>query len=155
MFLDVKEIKEDTKKINHILYYGGDAVFDAYQAVKAADDAYKNVKEKLTTHFSPPANSHISIYKVKGLVQGQAEKFDEFVHRLRDLAKQCSFTSMDSEVRSQIVQGCLSERLKARAMEESTWTLDQVVAQGRLIESIEAQIKGMKPRAINQIIPNW
>lgn len=57
---------------------------------------------------------------------------------------------MDSEVRSQIVQGCLSERLKARAMEESTWTLDQVVAQGRLIESIEAQIKGMKPGAINQ-----
>ena len=70
---------------------------------------------------------------------------DQFHTRLRKLVKNCEFTDDDREIKTQIIQGCLSQRLRRRALRE-TMTFVQLIDYGRSFETSETQARGMEQK---------
>ena len=62
---------------------------------------------------------------------------------MRKLAKNCEFVDIDREIKTQIIQGCLSQRLRRRAQREMI-TLVQLLGYGRSLETSKTQARGME-----------
>jgi hypothetical protein len=54
------------------------------------------------------------VYKFRQVKQSTNETIDSFHTRLRQLAHNCESTENDREVKSQIIQGCQSTRLRRK-----------------------------------------
>ena len=52
------------------------------------------------------------IYKLRLATQEANKPIDTFHTRLRKLSENCEFDSNDKEIKSQIIQGCASTRLR-------------------------------------------
>ena len=76
------------------------------------------------------------IFKFRAAKQQADETIDQFTTRLRKLAATCDFTSIDKEVKSAIIQNCLSKRLRRYALLDNELTLAKLLAKGRATESL-------------------
>ena len=61
LYVDVMKITDEKDKINNLLLYGGDDVFDVFLPLKGGSDGIAAVLKKLTDHFNPTANSQVSV----------------------------------------------------------------------------------------------
>ena len=104
MALDIK-YKAGQKAL--LLHYGGANLSDIYYTL-GSEGGYDQVKEKLNAHFEPKVNVTFETYNVRQLAQEQDKSIDKFVTRLRD-----------REIKDQIVQRCLFERLRQNALRAS------------------------------------
>jgi hypothetical protein len=73
------------------------------------------------------------------------ETIDRFHTCVRKLVKNCEFTDDDREIKTQIIQGCLSQRLWQRALQE-TMTLVQLLDYGQSFETSETQACGIEKK---------
>uniref|UniRef100_H3A736 Gypsy retrotransposon integrase-like protein 1 n=1 Tax=Latimeria chalumnae TaxID=7897 RepID=H3A736_LATCH len=64
--------------------------------------------------------------------------------RLRKLAMTCNFTDVDREIKSQIVQTCLSAKLRRRALGDSAITITKLIEIGKAMEVSEAQASSIE-----------
>jgi hypothetical protein len=71
------------------------------------------------------------------------ESFNEYLERLRELEKPCAFSDKDNELKSQIIQGCISDKLRRRALEDESLDLSKIINLGRTLESVESHLKEM------------
>ena len=76
------------------------------------------------------------------------ETLDQFTTRLRQLASTCEFTSVEKEIKSQIILNCSSSHLRRRALRESSLTLKAVLDLGRTMEISEKQASGIEYKSI-------
>ena len=97
--------------------------------------------ERLTNYFSPKKNIEYEVHMFRQVKQMSGETIDRFHTRLRKLAKTCEFTDVEREIKTQIIQGCLSQRLRRRALRE-TISLTQLLDYGRWLETSETQARG-------------
>jgi transposase InsO family protein len=74
------------------------------------------------------------------------ETVEQFATRLRILAASCEFDDVKKEVKSAIIQNCLSKRLRRYALRESGITLDDLLAKARSLEASETQATGMEEK---------
>ena len=70
----------------------------------------------LDTYFSPKEHVDFEIFKFREAEQQPHETIDQFSTRLRKLAATCDFANIDKEVKSAIIQNCLSKRLRRYAL---------------------------------------
>ena len=77
-------------------------------------------------------------------VHEKGETVDQFATRLRKLAANCEFRDKDKELKSAIIQNCLSKRLRRYALREEALTLDNLLSKARGLEASEAQATGIK-----------
>jgi hypothetical protein len=80
--------------------------------------------DRLDKIFNPEAFQTINTFKFRSTKQFEGESFDEF---LNALAKSCNFTRGDSELKHQVIYGCGSDKLRARAMEDDKITLENLI----------------------------
>jgi len=78
------------------------------------------------------------VYKFRQAKQSANESIDSFHTRLRQLAHNCEFTENDREVKSQIIQGCQSTRLRRKALREDL-NLETLLSSARALEISEKQ----------------
>jgi hypothetical protein len=136
LFLTVEEIDDETKQIDNLLYYGGEHVSEAYEAAITGvqkDTTLKAVIDRLDKIFNPEANHTINTFKFRSTKQFEGESFDEFLDRLKALAKSCNFTSGDSELKHQIIFGFIDDKLRARAMEDEKISLENLIKLAKTI----------------------
>ena len=81
------------------------------------------------------------VYTLRLVRQKVGESMDTYQARLRALAKNCEFANLDGELKSHIIQTCVSTRLRRRALAEPTMTLQQIVDAARSMETAELQVK--------------
>ena len=98
----------------------------------------------LTEYFSPRRNREYEIYTFRQAKQNQLEDIAAYITRLLQLAATCEFTNIDAEIKSQMIQGCLSTRLRRKALIDRTLTLDAIVVLGRSTELAEGQAKNIE-----------
>ena len=79
--------------------------------------------------------------------QQPQETLDQFATRLRQLASSCEFTSVDKEIKSQIILSCSSSRLRRRALREPTITMKGLLDLGRAMELSETQASGIESQS--------
>ncbi|KAJ8309641.1 LOW QUALITY PROTEIN: hypothetical protein KUTeg_012810 [Tegillarca granosa] len=118
------------RKLALLLHNAGERVYDIYKAEKGetATD-YPATKKVLDDYFSPRKNT-----KWKSALSETASKANEYVTELRRKAKSCNFHDVESEILSQVIQCCRSNRLRRRAL----------LTLGRSLEISDQQAKKME-----------
>jgi hypothetical protein len=134
-------VEDDTKKKSLLLHLAGDEVFCVYENIKQPNDNYKEAIKKLTDHFAPKQNTAFAVFKFRQCNQLEEESIDSYVHRLKDLAKDCSFQSTEDEIATQITQHCTSMVLKRQILQMETVKLDGILKIARTLENVDKQMK--------------
>ena len=156
------EIKSDPRRKAMLLHYGGDDLYTITESFselqmgvghtatvngQLVPDEYTKLKQSLTEHFTPKTNTAYEVLKFRAAKQGPIESLDLFHTRLRTLSINCDFHNVDSEIVTQMIQGCNSHRLRRRALREG-YTLNDFIAAARaqeLSESRAAEIESNTP----------
>ena len=104
------------------------------------DEDYDKACKALSTYFSPEKNVEYERYNFRQTKQETAASFDSFFAKLRHLSTHCDFTDPDGEIKSHIIQTCLSSKLRTEGLSK-THTLDEIMAMGCTYESVNLQTK--------------
>ena len=138
------DIKEDKQKRALLLYQAGEATQEIFETLEGTGEDYKTAKEKLDEYFSPKKNVDYEIFQFRKATQEPGETVDQFVTRLRKLAATCEFHDASREIKSAVIQNCLSKRLRRYALREDTLKLDEFLAKARSLEASETQATGIE-----------
>ena len=127
-----------------LLHYAGEHVYGIYDTFsdeqKGGDDeaGYQTLKASFTTYFEPKKNIDYETFVFRQAKQEKGENVDAFCTRLRKLAATCDFGNSEREIKSQILVGCSSARLRRRALREDM-TLTDLLKHARSLEITELQ----------------
>ena len=142
-YLLAMDIKSKARQRAMLLYAAGpevEAIFDTLPD-SGDDDDFKTACEKLTEYFSPSKNVPFEVYKFGQAKQQEHETLDAYYTRLCTLAKTCEFADTDTELKQQIIEGCLSNRLRREILMEKSFTLSQILDYGRALAGTDQQTK--------------
>ena len=101
------------------------------KSLKANEDRFKIIAEKLENYFKPCKNLMYERYVFKQAKQKQDESTLAYMTRLKNLGKTCEFENPDNEIRDTFVSTCTSMRLKKKLLREENLTLDNLIKIGR------------------------
>ncbi|EDO32488.1 predicted protein [Nematostella vectensis] len=105
----------------------------------AGDDPSEKAAQALTGYFTPRQNREFQIYKFLQATQEPDESITAFHTRLRQLATSCEFNDIDREIKTQIVQSCISHKLRMKALENPSYSLTQLLDAGKAMELSRSQ----------------
>ena len=182
-YFEHETITDDKKKINTLFLFGGYDLEEFYNNAKAKctietqksnndDDSDGNSKtpsssgtsnntpetfdsviDILTARFNPKENVILNRCKIRNIMQFKDEPFDEFLARVRECANQCKLADVESEIVTQVINGCHSFQLKTLAAKRENISLAEIVKEANLIETI-SQMKNEKARNFDNDIEN-
>ena len=116
---------EKLRKLEKQLNYDKTTLFGADPSanppVAGALDHYRSLKEAFTAHFAPCINETYARFQFRSICQEESDSIDTFITRLRTQASRCAFHAddIDSQIRDQIVFGCLSKKIRRKALAEN------------------------------------
>jgi len=99
-----------------LLYYAGEEVSKIFDTLPDTGDDFETAKTKLNAYFDPKKNVEFEIYTFRQAKQSSGETMNSYHSRLRQLAATCEFNDVDKEIKSQIIQSCMSQRLRRKAL---------------------------------------
>ena len=150
-YLTAMSITDNNRKKALLLHFAGPDVYDIYDTLdvtvpapqegQAAPDVYTITVTALTNHFEPKSNHQYNVYQFRQTKQTRGENLDKFYTRLKKQAQVCKFQDEDEEVKSQVIMGCLSNKLRRMGLEDSDMTLSKILDKGRALEASERQAK--------------
>ena len=89
---------------------------------------------KLTQCFEPQVNRLYEIRRFRKTVPDSSETLDQFHTGLRILSQSCTFADVDFQIFLQIVIGGKSSRLRKKARSDPSFTLQNMLLEGRRAE---------------------
>ena len=96
---------------------------------------------RLTEYFEPKQNTIYQRYLFNTCSQGQGERFDSYLNKLRTSIKSCEYGALEDELlRDRIVLGTNNKNLQSRFLSESSLTLDKAIDTCRSNELAEQQL---------------
>ena len=130
-----------------LLHFGGEDLYDIFESLPEAEKASIPATEGnpaqdvfvrgcavLSNYFTPKQNTEYQKYEFRRCLQLPSESLDKFVSRLKALAATCDFTDINAEVKSQVISGCISQRLRRKGLSEVTWDLPKLLEVGKVYE---------------------
>ena len=144
-YLVAADIKDDGRKRALLLYQAGPEVYEIFKTLEE-DEAkdFKSAVKVLTKYFEAEKNVIYQAYVFGQATQGKEESIDEFHTRLCGLVKHCEFADADFEIKMQIVTNGTSPRLRKKALQDPTYTLTNMLIDGRKYETSSAQAYGIE-----------
>ena len=122
--MGVKDDKERRRAL--ILYFAGEEVNELFETLPNTGNDYDTAVTKLIEYFLPKKNTEFEVYKFRQAKQEAGETIDTYHTRLQQLSLMCKFVATFKEVKSQIIQGGASTRLRRRALREDL-TLQKLI----------------------------
>ena len=141
-------IKDTKRQRALMLHYAGDNVYDTFQLLTDTGDHFDTASQKLKAYFKPKKNVAFAVYSFRQAKQNREEGIDACVTRLRNLAKACEFADTIFEIRHQIIQNCLSQSLRRKALKDDSLTLEQIMWEARSLQLAEAQAKQIERESV-------
>ena len=117
----------------------------AVQAVPA-ETPYTALVRALTDYFLPLSNKEMCVITFHAADQHKDESIDEYYGRLQALAPGCRFPDVESAIKSQLIKGLRSRKLKQIALEKHTLTLAQFMEKARAVEATDNHLKRLEGR---------
>ena len=135
-------IEEKKQQRAMLLHFAGPAVDEIFETLPDTGEAkdYDKAVEALNAYFIPQTNTAYEEYNFRQAKQRDNETLDTYHTRLRQLSQNCSFADVDKEIKNQIIIGCLSQKLRRRALRDNP-TLKELLDAGRAEERSQAQAK--------------
>ena len=138
-------IESSERKKAVLLLYAGEAVNDIYDAIpqveknpEEGEDVYVKAKAVLSAKFTINVNTDFEINKFRNCKQKPMQTLDQYYSELCKLASTCEFDDRDKEIKAQVIQHCMSGRVRRKALRESM-TLKQIIDFARSIDLSEKQ----------------
>ena len=138
-------IESSERKKAVLLLYAGEAVNDIYDAIpqveknpEEGEDVYVKAKAVLSAKFTINVNTDFEINKFRNCKQKPMQTLDQYYSELCKLASTCEFDDRDKEIKVQVIQHCMSGRVRRKALRESI-TLKQIIDFARSIDLSEKQ----------------
>ena len=103
-----------------MLYAAGNEVEKNYATLSEVgeDKDYKKAVEKLNEYFLPKKNVLLETRKFRQLKQITEETIAQYCTRLRQQAIICEFSNSENQLKIQLVEGCLSSRVRRKAIQD-------------------------------------
>ena len=153
-YLVAVNVTNDMRKKALLLHMGGERLYEIYDTICTENDNFAATKQKLTTHFRPMKDTALAVFHFREAGQKIGETIDQYLIRLRGLAKHCEFHDVDAEIRAQIVQHTIDKDLRREILKHPAWVLDDVLREGRSREAAESRAQDMEDRgasAVNKV----
>ena len=150
-FLVAYTINTDARKKALLLHFAGPTVHDIYETLSPASigDNYADTLKVLNDYFLPKKNVEFEIYKFRQTKQEVNESLDTYYTKLKQLAKYCEFDNIEKEIKSQIIQACLSNKVRRKALRDSGITLQQILDFARAMDDIDSHMTEMEEPNMN------
>ena len=100
-------------------------------------------------YLLPKKNVEFEIYKFRQTKQEVNESLDTYYTKLKQLAKYCEFDNIEKEIKSQIIQACLSNKVLRKALRDSGITLQQILDFARAMDATESHMTEMEEPNMN------
>ena len=144
-------ITDDGRKKALLLHYGGDEL-DVFQTLKQANTTYDKAKEVLDAYFQPKQSTLYETILFRREKQQKTESIDQYCTKLRKLAEKCNFADQDREIKTQIIEGCLSSQLRRKVLEKDR-TLEELLELARSLSLSECRMKEVETSAeVNRVL---
>ena len=148
------EVTDAKRKQALLLSYGGEDLHDIWdtfteEQLKVAQDSndtvYSKTVDAFTAHFNPSSNTEYQKYLFRHTVQ-ETDKIDDYYTVLHHLAPTCQFTDSDAEIKSQIISGCTSDKVRKKGLGDPKIMLDGLLAFAHVLELTEAQAEQIQKK---------
>ena len=145
-----------------LIYYAGEEFEKALSSLPNVGDTCDAAITAFDAHVAPQKNTEFEVYKFRKAQQESCESIDKFHLRLRELSANCGFADDDKEIKSQIIQGCYSSRLRRKILQESEKSLNDILKMARSLELSEQHAVEMEgassstaraPDPVNRVKP--
>ena len=103
-------------------------------------DNYADTVKVLNDYFLPKKKVEFEIYKFRQTKQEVNESLDTYDTTLKQLAKYCEFDNIEKEIKSQIIQSCLSNKVRRKALRDSDVTLQQILDFARAMDATDSHM---------------
>ena len=146
-------ITDDQRKKALLLHYGGEELDNIFQTLKPEKEDYKSAKIALDTYFTPKQNTIYETIVFRRTKQEANETIDQYCTRLRQLSAKCDFADDEREIKTQIIEGCLSSQLRRKALEKDR-KLDELLELARsisLAESRATEVEAAATLPVNRV----
>ena len=160
-YLEAAAIEKPERKKAMLLHLIGEELYGIYDTLTVADlgtgeTVYDCAKKALSNFFLPKRNIEFELFKFRQAEQQPGEDLDTFYTNLKQLAINCEFTNTDAEIKSQIIQKCVSTKLREEGMSKPNLSLVDLLRFGRTLESSKRHAKVMeeklsKPAQVNKL----
>ena len=124
---------------------------DIYETLSPATigDNYADTLKVLNDYFLPKKNVEFEVYKFRQTKQEVNESLDTYYTQLKQLAKYCQFDNIEKEIKSQIIQACLSNKVRRKALRYSGITLQQILDFARAMDATDSHMTEMEEPNMN------
>ncbi|XP_055622188.1 uncharacterized protein LOC129765784 [Toxorhynchites rutilus septentrionalis] len=169
-YFEAEGIVSQYDRRSKLLYLGGSDLRDIFDNLPDAGNVphvlknppyYDKAIAKLDSHFEPFRRRTYERHLFRQIAQKSSERFGDFVLRLRTQVKRCEYEKPDEMILDQIVEKCLSEKLKQKMLKRDM-SLEEIESVGTLLEESIHRLKdfeGTKPEStVNKVIkwqPRW
>lgn len=138
--------KDDAIKISYLLIWIGDKGRDVFNTWTLNNDEKKELNTYYTCfmqYVQPKLNPVFSRFKFNNKIQGQLS-IEQFVIRLRLLAKDCQYNDPDKMIRDRIVFGTNSSKIREKLINEGDkLTLDKAIQIAQSHKYSQEQLKSL------------
>ena len=143
-YIAASGITEKKQQRAILLHLAGPEVQDIFETLEDTGNDLDTAITKLTAYFEPRKNIPFERHNFRQTKQLQGETIEQFAIRLKHQVKFCEYSSPDDMIRDQIIEQCLSSRLRRRLLREPELTLEKTIEIGRSFEASERQASQME-----------
>lgn len=127
--------KEDSDKIDMLIYVMGEKSEDIFVQFKPLPTTYDATLQAFEDYFIPRRNVMFERFKFNSRMQAEGESVDFFITDVHALAEQCNFgTFKDELIRDCILVGMLDAKLSERLQLKETLTLQETITAAKQSE---------------------
>ena len=143
-FLVAMNITTDPRKRALLLHYGGFELQDVYESLLNTGTTYAELKTAFAAYFDPKTNDCYETWNFQKTIQEDGETVQRYYLRLKEIAVRCTFPDENKAIKTQLVLGTSSSKLRKYCFTNKTATLQEILTRGKLMEDIEFQTKDIE-----------
>ena len=143
------DITDPNRKCALLLHSAGENIQNIFDTLTinsptGSQTKYSVALDALNEHFIPKRNIEYELFMFRSRKQENDETLDQFHTRLLHLSKYCEFVDLNRELKSQVIFGSVSRRVRRKALQEHGLTLNDLLTYARTIETSEQQAVSME-----------
>ena len=143
-----------------LIYYAGDDFEKTLSNLPDNGDTCNEAIAAFNAYVAPQKNTELEVYRFRSYRQESGDSIDKFHLRLRELTTNCGFANTDKEIKSQVIQGCHSSRLRRKILQDADKSLNDILKMARAMELSDqhagemegsSSVAARAPDPVNQI----
>jgi len=149
-YLTARGVTQDARKVALLMHCAGPEVQELYETLDdpgvdadgdgGAGEFAKTVRT-LEAYFITKVNTPYERHVFRSLQQENNETVGQFASRLKIQAANCAFARAEEDIRDQIIEKCVSDKLRRKLLEKREIKLTEVLEIARATEAVDQHAK--------------